>query len=240
MGEVGSARFDMNVQFQLGGLDIPTVFSGSLQLPDRIQGRITASVLGDGEVTFVGDNRYFKDLGTGEWVEITGRGPSVADPGKIVGSALSMARNVTLMDADTLRGATVHHLAGVTSPAAFGASGGQIEFELWIGAEDARLRKVVLQGDVDMGETPDSVLGGMVVGVLPVSLTLELSEFGQQVSIESPIKDQAPGNMRWARMRHTATPLENGAVLIAGGSDTVQGSLGRLRSAKTYDPVSNT
>jgi len=42
------------------------VFSGSLQLPDRIQGRITASVLGDGEVTFVGDNRYFKDLGTGE------------------------------------------------------------------------------------------------------------------------------------------------------------------------------
>ena len=50
----------------------------------------------------------------------------------------------------------------------------------------------------------------------------------------------AVGTMTVARANHTATLLDDGRVLIAGGSNYGSGSLTDLDSAEVYDPATST
>jgi len=48
------------------------------------------------------------------------------------------------------------------------------------------------------------------------------------------------GSMGQARVNFTATPLNNGQILVAGGSNAAGGSVAALTSAELYDPASGT
>jgi N-acetylneuraminic acid mutarotase len=77
--------------------------------------------------------------------------------------------------------------------------------------------------------SPEAGLLSLALALLPLAFGLFVVEPVKAFTLTNPMTN--------ARDGHTATRLPNGKVLVAGGSDSVQGA---LRSAELYDPLTGT
>ena len=239
----GSGHFDMAVELNLEA-SAPTIsfsYHGDFQVPGRSHGTIDGQLVRDSEIISIQGTMYSWTVSVGafdkDW-DATDRVPFFLDPVQIIAAALSTTGDFLLIGEDVLDGSPVYHLRGKNEPKVLSETGGVIEIEVWTGREDSELKQVTVDGPADLDPEGDSILGGVAVGKTSVSVMMKLSDSGKLVSIEDPLEPARPGDMRYGRAAFSATVLQDGRVLVVGGTRNQEPYL--LASAEIYDPTTGT
>ena len=243
---------EMVLTTQLGGaaLAIGVVAEGDFSSPDRsgviVDIRGPDIALRTRQIV-IGQRRYQTDPQTGEWRD----GALPATP---IGRADELIRldpqglaEVQIVGIDTLDGILVYHLKATAPPGMVGGSPGPVELEYWVGVGDRVIRQMTAQGEITW-EQIDLFLGLGTGRIAAMDATIKLSGFGRTAAISAPdIAATASAGtragtalttttpMHVARRVHTATLLDSGAVLVAGGV----GSDGVLSPTEIYDPMAD-
>ena len=193
MQALESFHFDMDIDIKVSAqgvtLEVPMTFVGDFKAPDRIKGTTSVAVAFftiETEMISIGDTSYTRDFETGKWEVTTGEEAFFTGPGEFIAVGATSLKDIDLVGVETLDGVEVYHLDAVALPGTFGGGGGDYTVSYWIGVEDGRLRQVVTEGQLELGEGGDPLLEGLGAGSGTVSITLKFSEFGKDVTIEPP------------------------------------------------------
>ena len=193
MLEVDSFHFEMAIDIGIEtegiSMTLPVTMTGNFLAPDRISG-VFGINLGffaiESEIIGIGDTLYTKDPETGEWDVSTGQDALFASPEEFVGVDTEGLSNLVLIGEDVLDGSTVYVVEGTAAPGTLNEAQGETEVTYWVGVDDLLLRQIVAVGSVDSSEAGDSLLGDFGTGTSTASITLKLSDFGAEFSIEAP------------------------------------------------------
>jgi len=193
LNAAGTYHFDLNGSVTLDlpaqdmKLDIPMAFAGDVQTPDKMQGSLTMTMMGNTIATdmiVIGGQAWVKNPTTGEWVAST---PSAAPIGPQQFTELSDAElaGMTVVGEETLDGQQVTHVSGnVDEELDLGAElGGPLQMSLvsdyWIAKETNLPVKATMQGSLPLSQESVEMTVGM-------SMTMGFSGFGEPVTIEPP------------------------------------------------------
>jgi hypothetical protein len=237
--QAGSAHFAMEVELSPEAALVHSFsYAGDFQLPDRSHGAIEGPLVKDTEIFSAGGTTYHAGgrAEVKQW-DSTDTLPFFLDPVRIIMAALTSTGDLELVGEDVLDGTPVHYLTGTNPPEAGFARGVRVELEVWIGHDDSELKQVTVDGEDHLGAEGHPILGAAAGGRMRAYVTMKLSDFGNVVSIESPVPPTRPGEMAEGREREfTATLLHDGRVLVTGGERASVEPASVLRSAEIYDP----
>ncbi len=195
MAEADSYHFVMDLQMKVEAeglsMEVPMLFEGDFQAPDRMQGSMEISVLGlsvEVAMVIVGDTTYVSDPETGEW-EVSTEPVAPFSPDEFTAVDPADIEGLEIVGEETLDGRPVHHLRGTVSTERLGDqfadTSGELEAEYWIGVEDRLLYESLIAGEIvpieEGGETP---LGG--AGTIQMEAMIQYSDYGKPVTIEPP------------------------------------------------------
>ena len=154
-------------------------------VPDRMDAKVEAKV-GDQtvkvEIIGVGDqgwmtnpfNRQWQPLPSGTTIK------DIFDPAQGVKAIIGSLQDAQVIGQEKVDGVQAWHVKGsvqsdvLTVPVPIARPGLTVGIEVWIGVDDSLIRQVYLEGPIAPGE-PDNIVR-----------MLALSDFGENVSIESP------------------------------------------------------
>ncbi|HYN89076.1 MAG TPA: LppX_LprAFG lipoprotein [Ardenticatenaceae bacterium] len=158
---------------------------GDVVAPDRLSARALISTpLGSTEMGMIviGDDQWLTNPLNGEWEQATGDlSVSVADlfdPEAGIGVALASIENLERGADETVEEVPTVRLRGTLPGSAFStvdadlAAGEVVDVDLWIGAQDGRIRRILLT------EPPD--------GETAATWTFTFSNFDAEINIEPP------------------------------------------------------
>jgi hypothetical protein len=192
LGEMASWHLDMEMQMtmEMQGLtlDIPLIFAADYQAPDRMQGTLSADLMGmalEMDMIVIGETAYVTDPETGEWTVSSDPATSFA-PEEFTGLDPDRLEDLVLVGEEALDDVPVYHLKGTTPAEELGMGQldldvgvqGELQVGYWIGVEDSLLRQATMDGEL-------SVLGEEEATV-QLSATATYSGFGEPVVIEPP------------------------------------------------------
>lgn len=208
------------------GIDLPDEFSfemritgtGAVEFPDRMridgemrvvkaEPELPADPSGDFGVAVDGDRTFVRSP-DGVWVEVPSVAgpltPVLADPDGVA-DLLSGARGeVDDLGVEELDGFPVHHYRFDLDAGLFGPAGSDAEgsADVWIGVDDGIVHKLVAASSADHHD------GSGFRARMRSTMTLELFDFGADVSVEMPTSAGT-----------SSSPLGPGAVLTPYESD---------------------
>lgn len=163
-----------------------TKMEGDAVRPDRMQATIQVVVGGiplKVEYRAIGDSHYVTNpLDRQSWQALPGAAiaESLLDPGVGVMAILAELTDLELQGIDSIGGADSFRITGFAPSSTVAgfldspSAGGSTRVEIWIGADDSLVRKIVLHGPSLKGDPPDTLR------------TLELSRFNSSISIVAP------------------------------------------------------
>ena len=193
MDALSSFHFELemvlSVESEDFALDIPIELSGDFQAPDRVRASVLLTLLFltiETEVVSIGDTQYVKDPETGEWQVSVGQGGLFTDPGQFIQLTQDL-RDLALVGLETLDGLEVRHLTARAVEGSYGGTGGEFQLSLWIRTDDALLARIVSEGETSLDTLGGDLLGDLGQGAAKVMITLNLSEFGKEVTIVAPV-----------------------------------------------------
>lgn len=199
--EAGSYHFDMEAQMNIKeegfSLDIPLTYVGDFQSPDRMIATMIVSLMGitvESEMIGIGEMMYIMDPITGEWQVMT-EGDAPLDPTIFMEIPPSGLADLSIVGEETIGGDRVYHLIGSFKEEELGEIGGELQVEYWIGIEDSLLRKMYLEGEMEV--SGEGFLTEDITGGISLAVTMNLSDFGKTVVIEIP------------EMKPTPTPIDS-------------------------------
>jgi hypothetical protein len=196
MSEVDSYSFamDMEIEVAMEGItmEMPFVFVGAYQAPDRVQYVITMTVLGETtamEGITIGETSYIKNPLTGAW-ETTTESTSPISPEDIAQVGLEQLRALAYVGEETLGETPVYHLQATLSAGdlldeeALGLVDMEGEFavDYWVGVRDDLFRQAAMEGEMSVASEEEDITMTMAM-----TLTMTFSDFGVPVSIEAPL-----------------------------------------------------
>jgi hypothetical protein len=181
-------EMQMTMEMQGLTLDIPLIFAADYQAPDRMQGTLSADLMGmalEMDMIVIGETAYVTDPETGEWTVSSDPATSFA-PEEFTGLDPDRLEDLVLVGEEALDDVPVYHLKGTTPAEELGMGQldldvgvqGELQVGYWIGVEDSLLRQATMDGEL-------SVLGEEEATV-QLSATATYSGFGEPVVIEPP------------------------------------------------------
>ena len=195
MEDVQSFHFqaDINMALYLGGLNaqVPLTLEGDFQSPDRMRVSMSISVLGmalEVEMVAIGGTVYAKNPDTGEWVVAPDTGIGLVDPKAVIFVEVASFQDLETVGKEDLAGVPVYHLRGLAPRGSIEGLEGDLEADVWIGLDDNLLRRLALNGEVEVEEsgTGDLLPGAGLSGTTTVTVDMVLSDYNQPVQIEVP------------------------------------------------------
>jgi len=158
---------------------------GDAKVPDAVKAEVSGRFAGfplSTSLVSTGGRLWIKNPLSGSWqaVDVATTPAFLLDPSKGV---LALMRAMTdLHDAgsEDVDGASTTRIAGKVDASKVGrlvaakGGAGSVDVTLWIGKDDAILRRIQVTGPVGKGEPADAVR------------TVELSRFGEPVTVEAP------------------------------------------------------
>ena len=237
MSELDSYRVTMDATLSVGSggltLEIPVIVTVDYASPDRSKG-LSSIDLGffKTEVKFVadGENFYFTDPETGEWVKGGGEGllPFISpdqlidfdDSGELYDfRGLSQDDSGTVSGPEEIDGVPAFRLSfSIDDQAAdeMGSGLGAMNIDLWIGVDDSLLRRLEISGRFSVEDAQAGTSSSLPLDALSGDVELDalvtFSNFNEPVVIEPPaefsgsdIVDSAPTDDSLIE-----TPLDNG------------------------------
>lgn len=231
--KVDTLHFVMDLEITVAApglsMTVPMTLDGDFQTPDRFQGTFAMS-LGfiefETQVITVGETTYFTNPDTGEWEIETEEAVPFGGPARFLETDLSVIRDLVLVGLGELDGVEVYRLSGVLPAETLGEEeiSGDLEVEYWVGVEDFLLRRIALEGDLDVDDSGELFFGGSgPVETVTLSMTLEFSDFGKPVAaIVAPEVVPLSSPMERARLAEfenvstavTALQVENNLSII--------------------------
>ncbi len=193
MKEVESYHFEMEAHFRRGmgglSLDLPFSFTGEVQSPDRVRGTVSMQLLGmslEFQTITIGSTSYQQDPLTGEWQVREGQQAPLQEPQDFLEEDVSAIQGLTVMGVETIDNVQTYRLKGTVPQQEAGEEfKSDMEVEYWIGVEDKLVRRVTARGEMEfMGE--EGLPGQPTGGTMVMDLTLDLSRFGEPVTIKAP------------------------------------------------------
>ena len=188
----GTLHFELEMQagmsFRGIKLEVPFVFVGDFQLPDRFTGiaaldlplfRVAKKVVG------VGGQMYVADADSDDWAVIGSGTPFFASPAPFLALGSADLKQAAVAGVEALGDDLFYRLEATTIAGTFGSSLGEFVVSYWIGVEDGLAGQVMASGVLDLEDDP--YLGGAFAGQIPVNIELKFSDFGKQVTIEAPV-----------------------------------------------------
>jgi LppX_LprAFG lipoprotein len=185
--KVKSFHFVLDVEhapINPGGLSIGHA-DGDVRVPGAMQARVAGTLSGIGlksALVFVGGQYYLQDPFSGKWRTLDANTNPVKffNPGKGVLAIIKEARDLTVAGSDKIGGTDCWRLSGkvpiraLTYVLGSPPSGKLVPVTIWLGKDDAVLRKVRLAGPVNKGDGPH------------VARSLVVSRLNERVDIKAP------------------------------------------------------
>ena len=194
-----SFRFDIEVSYAIESADlgadllaVALEISGDFSAPDMVQAVVSMS-LGfltiETEFVGIGDEVYVRDPDTGLWVTEESAG-IFPNPSGIIAQEAADFRDITLAGTETLGGIEYLVIEAVadalgTSGDDFGTVSGDFDVTVWVGVADGLIGQIRTEGDIDPTEGGPLGAAG-VEGSAVMTLTMRLSGYNQDVTIEAP------------------------------------------------------
>jgi len=202
MEKAGSFHFNMDMMMAVAGegftLDVPFQLAGDFSAPDKMNGKLAASVLGstlETEFVKIGAMSWVKDPQTGQWMESQDdSGFAPFSPQDFLGDEFfsgpdSPVSELKLVGTEMIDGVSTWHYSAVVSAKKLGRKGSDLMFDMYIGVDDKLPRKITMSGEVDLsGVFGDSGDRQMPVPTGPANLDLVMtvSKYGVPVTINPP------------------------------------------------------
>jgi hypothetical protein len=218
MLEIPSSHYQFDVEakvrVQALSLTVPMTVTGDYQAPDRLQASLSATIAFvevTTELVRVGDATYFKLPGSEEWKVSMDEGVFFLDPRELALLRPEDLNNIQLVGAVTLSGVSAIHLTGTLDADRLSGATGEFDVSVWVGVDEGLVLQVTGEGEVSLDDVSEELFGGRVKGTATVSVTLTLTDFGKDVSIEAPVPqssrrldsiESAPG----ALVAHSSRP----------------------------------
>ena len=181
---------EAKVRVQTISLTVPMTVTGDYQAPDRLQASLSATIAFvelTSELVRVGDATYFKLHGSEEWKVGMVDGVFFLDPRELVLLQPKDLNNLQLVAVTTLDGVSAFHLTGTLDADRLSGATGEFDVAVWVGVDEGLVLQVTGGGEVSLDDVGEEFFGGRVNGTAVVSVTLTLSDFGKDVSIEAPV-----------------------------------------------------
>ena len=193
MAAQGSLHFELDARIKSPtaafGTEIPLSFVGDFQAPDRVRGRLAAS-LGffslELEAITIGDTFYFTDPQTGQWETRPGAASALPNPAAFIMSSAGAVEAAVLVGRESLEGTPVYHLQGILPLDAFGGPEGRVQADIWIGVEDSLVRQISAAGEAPLDDLSAALGTTGLSGTANVAVTIRFSDYGEPVVIEAP------------------------------------------------------
>lgn len=185
-----SYRFDMEMEMALSGPDldedvtIPMRFQGDIVPPDRIQGVMTLSINEvdvETQMVGIGDQVYVLNPLTNRW-QISDQNSAAFNPEDLAMNPEDV-EDLVLVGETTVEDTPVYHLTGrALLPFNLEEPLGKVEadmaVEYWIGIDDLRLVRAVVEGDME--------LSGEIEASVDMSMTMYVFDYDAPIEIVAP------------------------------------------------------
>jgi len=159
---------------------------GDVVKPDKLAGDLSALFSGlpiNVKVVVDGKSQYMTDPASGKWgtMPVSFNVAQFFDPSKGVSDILAGVKNLTVEGTESVGGVNCYKLKGMLPATALKSlssevtAQGDLDTNLWIGADDFLLRKVDIQGPLLSGEQADMMR------------TITLGDYNKSVKIETPV-----------------------------------------------------
>ena len=187
-----SFRFDVEISFLLGtegsGAEAPITLSGYYKAPGMVQGVMSLN-LGptaiEMEVIDTGEAMYIKDPEMGVWVKGEGADAFFSNPSDLIALEDMDLSEATSAGTENIDGVEHHVIEAVVSDL-LGIGAGDLRYVFWVRSGDGLLGQIRVEGSLNLGEGLLG-LGGDDAGL---SLTMRLSDYNKDVTIEAPTSAQ--------------------------------------------------
>jgi hypothetical protein len=177
-------------------LKVPFELAGDYQYPDRMKGKFSASLFGfviESEFVQIGPTSWVKDPQTGKWQKSTSEsGVAPFNPDDFLGDEFLSGDDapvtaLSVVGLEVLDGTEVWHYAAMIPASRLDLKGGELKFDMYVGAQDRLPRKLTMKGEVDLGAQGTGAAELPVpTGPAKFDLTMTLSKFGVPVEISPP------------------------------------------------------
>ena len=181
------------------GSEFPIRYAGDFQPPDRARGRLSVS-LGlfalETALVLIGDIAYIRNPETGEWETLYIQDAGLPSPYDFARLPQDMARykGLRVVGDETLDGQRVRRLAATLTGSYLGSRYESLFIEIWVGMQDALVRRYTLAGETaaDAGDGAGLTGGALPLapgdlgGAAELALTVTYTGYGKRVDIRAP------------------------------------------------------
>ena len=171
-----SLHFEMEMEASLPvrgvALKVPLVFIGDYLMPDSFAGAVALDLpffRVSKQIVSVGGEVYIADVGSDEWEVVSSETPFFASPIPFLEVDSIDVNSAVVAGIETLGTGAYYRLDAAKATGSLASNIGDFELSYLVGVDD------------------DPFMGGTFKGKIPISMTLTLSDFGQEVSIEAPV-----------------------------------------------------
>jgi hypothetical protein len=227
MEKVSSFKFNLDAELAIDTGDVQLTFIGNFESPDRVEGIIDTGSGTTERLMRVGDKLYLESSSD----PIEDKISFILLPAQIIQAVLSDETNLTFEEEATLNNTRVYHLSGLANKRDFRKGTGEFRVGVWVDTSNYELLELTVEGALDLGTDGDPVIGNLAKGIVPVNLTIALSEFGSAPQLSG----SSTPSIAIPRTYHTATLLPDGRVLVLGGLRNIEPG---LLESEIYDPSS--
>jgi hypothetical protein len=199
MDALASFRFDLDIVASMESegfaLDVPIEITGAYVAPDSVQATLAMDLLFvtiETELVNLGDTQYVKDPTTGEWQVTVGADGALVDPTQFLIQEASGLQDLAIAGLEVINGVDTYRLTAISVKGTFGATSGEFALTIWVQTSDNLVARIVAEGEADLGLIGGDLLGDIGQESAMMSITLDLSSFGEDIVIEPPVTLDAP------------------------------------------------
>ena len=182
------------------GDEFPIYYKGDIQAPDRTRGKLGISLgffLLEIDIITIGDDAYITNPETGVWERLFVADTGFPSPSEFVLPPMDPAQyeDLQIVGDDTVDGVATRHISANARGNYLGSAYDSLYVEMWVGVEDALLRRLTMAGETSAEAQDSAGLSGDAMPLAPGDLggaaefnaTITYTDFGKNFDIQPPI-----------------------------------------------------
>lgn len=182
------------------GDEFPIYYKGDIQAPDRTRGKLGVSLgffLLEIDIITIGEDAYITNPETGVWERVFAADTGFPSPYEFALPPMDPARyeDVQIVGDDTVNGVAARRISAMVRGNYLGSAYDSLYVEMWVGVEDALVRRLTMAGETSAEAQDSAGLSGDAMPLSPGDLggaaefnaTITYTEFGADFDIRAPI-----------------------------------------------------
>ena len=182
------------------GDEFPIYYKGDIQAPDRTRGKLGISLgffLLEIDIITIGEDAYITNPETGVWERLFAADTGFPSPAEFVLPPMDPAQyeDAQIVGDDTVDGVATRHISANARGNYLGSAYDSLYVEMWVGVEDALVRRLTMAGETSAEAQDSAGLSGDAMPLAPGDLggaaefnaTITYTDFGKNFDIQAPI-----------------------------------------------------